>query len=152
MQCERKRRRKWAKKYQFNGKALENAENMYKQLLDYAFQNLGRQVQHEIEPGMEDVERDHLILKSFLSGFFRNVALLNTSVDGKRGSYRTVGKAHFDSVTIHPSSTMANARTLPSAVVFSELVFTQKFYIRDVSAVDHLWLAQVVPNYYEKVA
>jgi pre-mRNA-splicing factor ATP-dependent RNA helicase DHX16 len=103
---------------------------------------------NSIKRDLENEENDMLVLQSFLCGFYRNVALLNQSVQGKRGTYRTLGKAHLDEVTIHPSSVLAGVSSPPLAVVFSELVVTSKHYVRDCSAVGQKWLVQCVPQYF----
>ena len=147
----KEKRKTWCKKYAFNHRGLENAEQVYEQLVEYSNRNLGHQTFLESDGGLENDEIDFKVLKSFLAGFFRNVAILNVSVDGKRGSYRTIGKSHLEAVNIHPSSVLANEKGLPAAIVFQELVFTQKFYIRDCSAIDIKWLPEVVPGFYEKI-
>ncbi len=97
---------------------------------------------------MDNSDHDLNILQSFLYGFYRNVALLNQAVQGKRGTYRTLGKAHLDEVSIHPSSVLSSLSQPPLAIVFSELVVTTKHYVRDCSVIDQRWLIKCVPEYF----
>jgi hypothetical protein len=69
------------------------------------------------------------LLKSLICGFFRNVALLNTAVTGKKKTYRTIGKGNFEEVAIHPSSVLCNAPAPPLALLFTELVVTVRVEI-----------------------
>jgi pre-mRNA-splicing factor ATP-dependent RNA helicase DHX16 len=80
------------------------------------------------------------VRKSFTSGYFYNVAKLQ-----KNGNYRTVKNPH--SVNIHPSSCLFEDTS--EWVVFYELVFTTKEYMRNVMEIDPKWLIDIAPHYYK---
>lgn len=49
-------------------------------------------------------------------------------------------------VNIHPSSVLF--RMNPECIIFNELVRTNQNYIRNVSRIDYLWLAELAPQYF----
>ena len=81
------------------------------------------------------------IKKCITSGFFYNTAKLQ-----KNGSYRTVKTPQ--TVAIHPSSGLA--KELPRWVVYFELVFTTKEYMRQVIEITPSWLMDIAPHFYKQ--
>jgi pre-mRNA-splicing factor ATP-dependent RNA helicase DHX16 len=81
------------------------------------------------------------VRKAFASGFFYNTARLT-----KSGSYKTLKNQH--SVNIHPSSSMFEA--LPKWVIYHELVFTTKEFMRNVIEINPEWLLEIAPHYYKQ--
>ncbi|KAG2218383.1 hypothetical protein INT45_013334 [Circinella minor] len=79
------------------------------------------------------------VLKCFLTGFFQNTALLQPD-----GSYKTVTGNQI--VKIHPGSAMFGKRV--EGIMYNELVFTTKHYVRGVSAIQAAWLPQAAPKYF----
>ncbi|KAG8093754.1 hypothetical protein GUJ93_ZPchr0012g21349 [Zizania palustris] len=73
------------------------------------------------------------------SAFFLNAAMRQPD-----GSYRAL--ATGQSVHIHPSSGLF--RTKPDCVVFNELVRTSQNYVKNLTRIDPLWLAELAPQYY----
>lgn len=80
------------------------------------------------------------IRKAITSGFFYHTARL-----GKGGQYRTV--KHQQSVQIHPQSALFEAN--PRWVIYHELVFTTKEFMRQVIEIENKWLLEVAPHYYK---
>lgn len=78
------------------------------------------------------------IAKSFIMGFFEQIAIRRPN-----GTYETLKES--EPVHIHPASVMFNAK--PECVLFNELVYTKNFYIRDVLAIQRIWLDECVPNF-----
>nr|KAJ3423303.1 Splicing factor 3B subunit 3 [Polyrhizophydium stewartii] len=79
------------------------------------------------------------VLRCFLSGFFRNVAIRQHD-----GSFRTL--VSRQTVHIHPSSVLFGSKA--SAVMFSEWVHTTRQYLRNVSIIQPTWLGEVAPHYF----
>ena len=79
--------------------------------------------------------------KCITAGFFYHTAKLQ-----KNGSYRTVNNPQ--TVNIHPSSGLV--KELPRWVVYFELVFTTKEYMRQVIEIEPKWLMEIAPHYYKK--
>jgi pre-mRNA-splicing factor ATP-dependent RNA helicase DHX16 len=94
----------------------------------------------EIEPSSNPNDLDG-IKKCITSGFFYHTAKLQ-----KNGSYRTVKNPQ--TVAIHPSSGLA--KELPRWVVYFELVFTTKEYMRQVIEIKPEWLVDIAPHYYKR--
>jgi len=63
-----------------------------------------------------------------------------------KGHYRTV--KHNQTVLIHPNS--SQFEELPRWVLYHELVFTTKEYMRQVTEIESKWLLEVAPHYYEQ--
>ncbi|KAK9803173.1 hypothetical protein WJX72_009006 [[Myrmecia] bisecta] len=107
-----------------------------------------REVREQLLGLMERVELELVsnpaednIKKAIAAGFFYHTAQLQ-----KTGAYRTVKNPQ--TVHIHPSSGLAEA--LPRWVVYHELVFTSKEYMRTVSEIKPAWLVEIAPHYYSK--
>ena len=81
------------------------------------------------------------IRKAITAGFFYNTAKFDTS-----GYYKTVKHAH--TVYIHPGSSLSKLEELPRWVIYHELAFTSKEYMRQVIPIKSEWLAEVAPHYY----
>lgn len=85
---------------------------------------------------------DHeVVRKAICAGYFYNTAKLDSS-----GHYKTVKQAH--SVYIHPSSCLIKLEEVPRWVVYHELAFTTKEYMRSVIPIKAEWLTELAPHYY----
>lgn len=69
---------------------------------------------------------------------------LNAAMRQPDGSFRAL--ATGQSVQMHPSSVLF--RTKPDCVIFNELVRTTQNYVKNLSRIDPLWLAELAPQYY----
>ena len=81
------------------------------------------------------------IRKCIASGFFFNASKWYAT-----GLYKTVKNAH--TVMIHPSSYCFKDQ--PLMVVYHELVFTTKEYMRNVVEVKTEWLSEIAPHFYKE--
>lgn len=111
-----------------------------------------RDIREQLESFCDRVEVDHLvsspddldsILKAVTAGFFYNVAKLSRS-----GEYQTIKQAK--TVYIHPSSVLAKDEDRPNWVVYFELAFTTKEYMRQVAPIQPSWLIEIAPHYYQE--
>ena len=111
-----------------------------------------RDIREQIEGLCERVEIDKDIsspddmdatLKAITAGFFYNTAKL-----GKSGDYQTV-KQHR-TVYIHPSSVLAKEEELPGWLVYFELAFTTKEFMRQVAPIQPGWLIEIAPHFYKE--
>lgn len=62
------------------------------------------------------------------------------------GSYATTDT--HQPVAIHPSSVLFHCK--PACVVYTELLFTNKCYMRDLCVVDAEWLYEAAPDFFRK--
>ena len=74
-----------------------------------------------------------VILKAFTAGHFLQAALRHPD-----GTYRTVIGRQV--VYVHPSSVLHGTR--PDCIMYHELVFTSKCYLRSVSSIEPIWLTE----------
>ena len=108
-----------------------------------------RDIREQLEGMMERVELEvasnigdtDAICKAVTAGFFYHTAKLQKSLD-----YRTV--KHPQTVHIHPSSSLHQSQ--PRWVVYHELVFTTKEFMRQIVEIKSEWLVEIAPHYYKK--
>uniref|UniRef100_A0A5K3EGY2 RNA helicase n=2 Tax=Mesocestoides corti TaxID=53468 RepID=A0A5K3EGY2_MESCO len=83
---------------------------------------------------------DHInIRKALTAGFFYHTARFTGN------GYKTVKHQH----TIHPHPNCALAEQQPRWVIYHELVFTTKEFMRQVTEIEPRWLTEVAPHYYK---
>jgi pre-mRNA-splicing factor ATP-dependent RNA helicase DHX16 len=90
---------------------------------------------------VSDAQNTEIIKKTLTAGFFYHTAKLQ-----KNGSYKTVKNPQ--TVHIHPSSGLAEE--LPKWLIYHELVYTSKEYMRQVTEIKPEWLVEIAPHYYKK--
>ena len=81
------------------------------------------------------------IRKSITAGFFYHTSKLS-----KTGAYKTT--KHQQTVYMHPNSCLFE--TLPKWLIYHELVFTTKEYMRQMIEIENTWLLEVAPHYYNE--
>ncbi|GAB6023367.1 Putative pre-mRNA-splicing factor ATP-dependent RNA helicase dhx16 [Chamberlinius hualienensis] len=107
-----------------------------------------RDVRDQLEGLMERIEVDMVsnpsdtvnICKAITAGYFYHTARLD-----KAGQYKTV--KHNQTVMIHPNSSLFEE--LPRWLIYFELVFTTKEFMRQVIEIESSWLLEVAPHYYK---
>lgn len=139
-------RKKWASSHFINWRSMDQAIDIRKQLEGY-WRDSGRGLREEdplevtkLQNASETEWQDlcDRICKSFIMGFFEQIA-----VKRPNGTYETLKEQA--PVSIHPASVMFNAK--PECVLYNELVYTKNFYIRDVLAIQRIWLDECIPNF-----
>ncbi|CAI5443348.1 unnamed protein product [Caenorhabditis angaria] len=80
------------------------------------------------------------IRKAITAGYFYNVSKLDNT-----GHYKTVKHKH----TTHPHPNSCLFEETPRWVVYYELVFTSKEFMREMSEIESSWLLEVAPHYYK---
>lgn len=112
--------------------------------------NKARDIREQIEGLCERVEVEvcsnpqdiDAIGKALTSGFFYNTAKFS-----KNAEYKTIKNQH--TVYIHPSSVMMREETPANWVLYFELAFTSKEYMRTVMPIKGEWLVEIAPHYYK---
>ncbi|KAF7724585.1 putative ATP-dependent RNA helicase dhr2 [Apophysomyces ossiformis] len=122
----------WCKENFINMRNMKIALDVRDQLMRFCERN-------DIKPNVSCGNDTDAVLKCFLSGFFRNAALLQPD-----GSYKSVAGSQL--VKIHPGSAMFGKRV--EGIMYNELVFTTKHYVRGVSAIQSAWLPLAAPRYF----
>jgi len=148
----------WLAENFVNGRAMRRAIQIRRQLAERCNQ-MGIPIVSP-EPGTDP--NDEAIRKGLIAGLFLTVAKMLPSIDTK-SSNRHKFKTLRDNleVSIHPSSTLFSRRNQQKMsekkkggatnsggyfVVFTELVFTKRPYIRCVSHIKQEWLREIVPH------
>ncbi|RUS32656.1 P-loop containing nucleoside triphosphate hydrolase protein [Jimgerdemannia flammicorona] len=127
--------REWCRENFLNVRNLEHVLDVQKQLTQFC-------IRLSISPTTTCGSDLDAVLRCFLAGFFVNTALIQPD-----GSYRSV--VGQQTVNIHPSSTMFKKKV--DAIMYNELVFTTKEYVRGVSKIQSAWLTGVAPPYFNNV-
>ncbi|XP_037041854.1 pre-mRNA-splicing factor ATP-dependent RNA helicase DHX16 [Bradysia coprophila] len=120
----------------------------YENFIQYRSMKRARDVREQLAGLMQRVEIDMVsslpetipIRKAVTSGYFYHIARLS-----KGGNYKTI--KHNQNVMIHPNSSLFEE--LPRWVLYHELVFTTKEYMRQVIEIESKWLLEVAPHYYK---
>ena len=81
------------------------------------------------------------VAKAVTAGYFYHTAQLQKTLD-----YRTV--KHPQTVHVHPSSTLHGSQ--PRWVVYHELVFTTKEFMRQIIEIKPDWLVEIAPHFYQR--
>lgn len=140
-QCGQKQSEKWCRDHFINFRALRKVESVREQLRNY-LENLHL-------PISSDFPNTQSLQKSILAGFFLNTAMRYNGEDNRQNVYKPIiGGSEL--VQIHPSSTLFQRKSPPQWVVYSELVFTSKHYIRSVMAFEKEWLVEIAPKFFKK--
>lgn len=82
------------------------------------------------------------IKKAICSGFF-----FNSAKYFREGYYKTI--LGSNSVSIHPNSSLSKEK--PITIIYNELVYTTKEYMREVIEIDPKWLLEVAPHYFKSI-
>ncbi|SOV18462.1 pre-mRNA-splicing factor ATP-dependent RNA helicase PRP16 [Plasmodium sp. gorilla clade G2] len=123
----------WCTKNFIQYKALNKAKEVYSQLIDI-IKTLN----------IKNVSCDNkweLIRKTICSGYFHNAAKLKSF--SEYINLRTNVSCH-----VHPNSSLYNIGYTPDYVIYQEIVFTTKEYMRNVTTVDPEWLCELGPLFF----
>ena len=82
-----------------------------------------------------------LVRKAICSAYFVNAARLKNVT-------QYTNLLNGAPTTLHPSSALCGSGETPEYVVYHEMVLTNKEYMRTVTAIDPLWLAQMGPMFF----
>jgi len=122
----------------------------YENYLQVRSLNRARDVREQLLGLCERVELEEVscqdintICKALCAGYFFNAAKIT-----KTGDYQTVKQRH--TTHIHPSSVLARDPEPPKWLLYHELAFTTKEYMRTVAPMDGAWLTEIAPHYYQK--
>jgi ATP-dependent RNA helicase DHR2 len=130
-------RTRWCRDRKINVRNMKQALNIRKQLRQLCVrEGLMEQPPSDPQPFTPiSPEKAELILKCFLKGFALKTALLAPD-----SSYVTSAGKH--TVAIHPSSVLHGQKK--EAIMFLEYVYTQKNYAKKVSAIQAVWISEVL--------
>ena len=114
---------------------------------------------HDAVAGKALYTNSEALRKAMLASFFTQVAFLAPSAapmgaaaQRKRTKPQYLTAVGRSEAWIHPSSVLSGVQPHPPCVVYSELVFTKKTYMRSLSRVDARWLPDAAPGVFKKKA
>eukprot|EP00794_Sanderia_malayensis_P005734 gene5734-6435_t len=121
----------------------------YENFIQFRSMRRARDVRDQLENLMERVEIELTsnpgdavgIRKAITAGYFYHTAKF-----GKGGQYKTI--KHQQTVMIHPNSCLFEEQS--KWLVYFELVFTTKEFMRQVIEIESGWLLEVAPHYYKE--
>ncbi|XP_066474343.1 pre-mRNA-splicing factor ATP-dependent RNA helicase DHX16 [Tiliqua scincoides] len=119
----------------------------YENFIQFRSMRRARDVREQLEGLMERIEVDITssegdyipVRKAITAGFFYHTARLT------RSGYKTV--KHQQTVFVHPNSSLFEEQ--PRWLIYHELVFTTKEFMRQIIEIDSTWLLEVAPHYYK---
>ncbi|XP_010499046.1 PREDICTED: pre-mRNA-splicing factor ATP-dependent RNA helicase DEAH10-like [Camelina sativa] len=124
--------KKWCKENFVNSRSLKHARDIYRQIREHVVQ-MGFNVS---SCGSDMLEFRRCLAASFF---------LKAAQRQLDGTYRALESGEI--VHIHPTSVLFRAK--PECVIFDELMQTSKKYIKNVTRIDPLWLAELAPHHYK---
>jgi len=104
-------------------------------------EGLCERVEVEMSSSVDDIEG---ICKALTSGYFYHAAK-----QSKGGEYKTVKQQH--AVYVHPSSVLVKEEDHPKWVLYHELTYTSKEYMRFIAPIKSEWLIEIAPHYYQSL-
>ncbi|KAF8124649.1 P-loop containing nucleoside triphosphate hydrolase protein [Mycena galopus ATCC 62051] len=125
----------WAWTHYLSARALEQADNVRKQL-----ERMMERFEVELVSLSDPVKLYQNVRQALACGFFMQVA----HKEGEKGNYLTVKDNQV--AALHPSCDM---ETQPEWVIFNEFVLTTRPYIRTVTAVRPEWLLEYALAYFD---
>ncbi|XP_053743241.1 pre-mRNA-splicing factor ATP-dependent RNA helicase DHX16 [Synchiropus splendidus] len=119
----------------------------YENFIQFRSMRRARDVRDQLEGLMDRIEVEVVscngdnvpIRKAVTAGYFYHTARLS------KGGYKTVKQQQ--TVYIHPNSSLFEE--LPRWLIYHELVFTTKEFMRQVIEIESGWLLEVAPHYYK---
>ncbi|XP_008322252.1 pre-mRNA-splicing factor ATP-dependent RNA helicase DHX16 [Cynoglossus semilaevis] len=119
----------------------------YENFIQFRSMKRARDVRDQLEGLMSRIEVEVVtcngdsgpVRKAVTAGYFYHTARLS------KGGYKTV--KHQQTVYVHPNSSLFEEQ--PRWLIYHELVFTTKEFMRQVIEIDSSWLLEVAPHYYK---
>ncbi|KAH7404667.1 hypothetical protein KP509_15G036900 [Ceratopteris richardii] len=122
---------RWCKENFINGRSLRRALDIYSQIERYL---------HGMGLPTMSCKDDWMQFRRCLTAAF----FLNAACRQADGSYRALSSGQ--TVSIHPSSVLFGKK--PDCLVFNELVYTTRHYIRHITRIDSTWLPELASQYF----
>ncbi|KAJ0700070.1 putative RNA helicase [Helianthus annuus] len=123
--------RKWCKDNFINNRSLKHARDIYSQIRENV-ERMGLKI--------SSCGDDMLQLRRCLAASY----FLNAALKQPDGTYRVLANGQI--AEIHP--TFVLRRSKPECIIFYNLVQTTRNYVRNVTRIDYLWLAELAPQCY----
>ena len=136
--------RAWCDERFVSARALERTEVVRGQLRD-AGAKLRCGTAEEAVARPLDADSSRGLRRALTVAFFAQTAGLQPS-----GEYVTLSSRRRETAAIHPASVLYRRRA--KCVIFNELLFTTRFYMRVVTEIDAAWLPELAPQAFSNKA
>ncbi|PWA68381.1 RNA helicase family protein [Artemisia annua] len=123
--------RRWCKDNFINNRSLKHARDIYKQIRENV-ERMGLKI--------SSCGDDTLQLRRCLAASY----FLNAALKQPDGTFRVLANGQI--AEVHPTSVLR--RTKSECIIFYNLVQTTRNYVRNVTRIDYLWLAELAPQCY----
>lgn len=123
--------RKWCKENFINNRSLKHARDIYNQIRENV-ERMGLKI--------SSCGDDTLQLRRCLAASY----FLNAALKQPDGTYRVLANSQI--AEIHPTSVLRRAKS--ECIIFYNLIQTTRNYVRNVTRIDYLWLAELAPQCY----
>nr|KAJ0212274.1 hypothetical protein LSAT_V11C400184800 [Lactuca sativa] len=123
--------RKWCKDNFVNSRSLKHARDIYNQIRENV-ERMGLKI--------SSCGDDMVPLRRCLAASY----FLNAALKQPDGTYRVLANGQI--AEIHPTSVLRRAKS--ECIIFYNLVQTTRNYVRNVTRIDYLWLAELAPQCY----
>lgn len=134
----------WAAQNCIHERNVRNALDIRSQLQTYCVKNGLCSVAADAHTEDVPLHKVPLVLKSMLCGFFAQTAIQHPDQ-----TFKTIAsKLH---VNVHPTSVLFGRKKGITSVMFGELAFTTKAYMKGISCIEPLWLTECAPKYFGNV-
>ncbi|KAJ8037867.1 putative ATP-dependent RNA helicase DHX40 [Holothuria leucospilota] len=133
----------WCRENYIHWRAVKMAMSVHDQLQSILSKQMKRS-DFPKEKVDSSLKKESLLSKALCSGFFGNVARRATSGRG----FRTM-EGHGTYVFIHPSSVLFGREDELDWVMFHEIVWTSKVFMRTVCSIDYDWVKDLLPRLHE---
>jgi len=124
----------WCRKHFVNLKSMRKVREVRAQIEEI--------MQAERMPVKSCGDEWDVVRKAIASAYFNNACKIKGFCE-----YTSMRKGI--SAHLHPSSAMFGSGYNPDYVIYHELIMTSKEYMRNVTAVDPLWLAELAPMFFD---
>ncbi|XP_067044584.1 probable ATP-dependent RNA helicase DHX40 isoform X2 [Acropora muricata] len=135
---------RWCREHFIHWRALKMAHNVHKQLQEVLQRQVDRQsLQKEF---LENTKKNskELFRRALCNGYFCNVARKSSSGN----SFRTMD-GHGTQVYIHPSSSLFGSEDQLEWIIFHDIIWTSKIYVRTVCPIRYEWVKDLLPRLHE---
>lgn len=135
---------RWCREHYIHWRALKMAYNIHHQLETILQRQLSKDSVPKRNTDSTKINSKDLLRRVLCSGYFCNVARKSSSGN----SFRTMD-GHGTQVYIHPSSTLFGCEDQLEWIIFHDIIWTSKIFVRTVCPIRYEWVGELLPRLHE---
>ncbi|XP_078348536.1 putative ATP-dependent RNA helicase DHX40 [Oculina patagonica] len=135
---------RWCREHYIHWRALKMAYNIHHQLETILQRQLAKGALPKQATENTSANSKDLLRRALCSGYFCNVARKSSTGN----SFRTMD-GHGTQVYIHPSSTLFGCEDQLEWIIFHDIIWTSKIYVRTVCPIRYDWVRDLLPRLHE---